>query len=178
MVQCRPEVGTTTVGRRTSCRPCRSAVALSCALLSACSPQTYAVSDPSKTEAGIVFDIGGKDDRSFNAAAWNGVKCAETGTLAGWHGLRKARPRHRPARRRAGHAGQHRAGDARVCRARLRPHHRRRLRAGADPRDRSPETIRDIHFAIIDGVSRAARTSPRWCSRSTKGRIWSACSPR
>jgi basic membrane protein A len=28
---------------------------------------------------GIVFDIGGKDDRSFNAAAWAGVKCAETG---------------------------------------------------------------------------------------------------
>jgi basic membrane protein A len=59
-----------------------SALALSCAaVLSACSPQTYAVSDPTKTEAGIVFDIGGKDDRSFNAAAWNGMKCAETGTL-------------------------------------------------------------------------------------------------
>ncbi len=28
---------------------------------------------------GIVFDIGGKDDRSFNAAAFAGVKCAETG---------------------------------------------------------------------------------------------------
>jgi basic membrane protein A len=28
---------------------------------------------------GIVFDIGGKDDRSFNAAAWAGVFCAETG---------------------------------------------------------------------------------------------------
>jgi basic membrane protein A len=60
----------------------RSAMALSCAvLLSACSPETYAVSDPSKTEAGIVFDIGGKDDRSFNSAAWNGMKCAETGRL-------------------------------------------------------------------------------------------------
>jgi basic membrane protein A len=48
-------------------------------LLSACSPQTYAVGDRSATEVGIVFDIGGKDDRSFNAAAWNGLKCAETG---------------------------------------------------------------------------------------------------
>jgi basic membrane protein A len=48
-------------------------------LLGACSPQTFAVGDPGATEAGIVFDIGGKDDRSFNAAAWNGVKCAETG---------------------------------------------------------------------------------------------------
>jgi basic membrane protein A len=52
-------------------------------LLASCSPQSYAVSDPSKTEAGIVFDIGGKDDRSFNAAAWNGMKCAESGTLPG-----------------------------------------------------------------------------------------------
>ena len=57
-------------------------LAISCAaFLSACSPQTYAVSDPAITEAGIVFDIGGKDDRSFNAAAWNGMKCAETGRL-------------------------------------------------------------------------------------------------
>src|SRR5688572_14658915 len=48
-------------------------------LLIGCSPQTYAVGDPSATEVGIVFDIGGKDDRSFNAAAWNGMRCAETG---------------------------------------------------------------------------------------------------
>jgi basic membrane protein A len=32
-----------------------------------------------KVRVGIVFDIGGKDDRSFNAAAYDGVKCAETG---------------------------------------------------------------------------------------------------
>src|SRR5947209_14805543 len=32
-----------------------------------------------KIRVGIVYDIGGKDDRSFNAAAFNGVKCAETG---------------------------------------------------------------------------------------------------
>jgi basic membrane protein A and related proteins len=37
--------------------------------------------DPSKVRVGIVFDAGGKDDRSFNAAAWAGVKCAETGML-------------------------------------------------------------------------------------------------
>jgi len=57
------------------------ASALSCALcfLSGCSPRTLAEGDPSATRAGIVFDIGGKDDRSFNAAAWNGMKCAETG---------------------------------------------------------------------------------------------------
>lgn len=32
--------------------------------------------DKSKIRVGIVFDIGGKDDRSFNAAAWEGVKRA------------------------------------------------------------------------------------------------------
>jgi hypothetical protein len=44
-----------------------------------CSPQSYAAADPSVDHVGIVFDIGGKDDRSFNAAAWNGVKCAQSG---------------------------------------------------------------------------------------------------
>jgi basic membrane protein A len=48
-------------------------------LTAACSEQTYAKDDLSKTRVGIVFDIGGKDDRSFNAAAWTGVRCAETG---------------------------------------------------------------------------------------------------
>src|SRR5256885_6763035 len=47
----------------------------------ACNRATYGADDPSKIRVGIVFDIGGKDDRSFNAAAWNGVKCAESGTL-------------------------------------------------------------------------------------------------
>ena len=32
--------------------------------------------DRSKVHVGIVFDIGGKDDRSFNAAAWQGVNRA------------------------------------------------------------------------------------------------------
>src|SRR6186997_1766936 len=47
--------------------------------VSACS-RASAAEDPSKVRVGIVFDIGGKDDRSFNAAAWAGAKCAETGT--------------------------------------------------------------------------------------------------
>src|SRR5438477_67618 len=47
----------------------------------ACSRVSYGADDKSKIHVGIVFDIGGKDDRSFNAAAWAGVKCAETGTL-------------------------------------------------------------------------------------------------
>ncbi len=39
-----------------------------------CHPASYAADDKSKVHVGIVFDIGGKDDRSFNAAAWEGVK--------------------------------------------------------------------------------------------------------
>lgn len=37
---------------------------------------SLAARDPSKVYVGIVFDIGGKDDRSFNAAAWEGVRRA------------------------------------------------------------------------------------------------------
>jgi basic membrane protein A len=47
---------------------------------SACNHSSYGSDDKSKIRVGIVFDIGGKDDRSFNAAAWSGAKCAETGT--------------------------------------------------------------------------------------------------
>src|SRR5881394_1281797 len=56
---------------------------LSCLVFTgqACRRASYADDDASKVHVGIVFDIGGKDDRSFNAAAWAGVKCAETGTL-------------------------------------------------------------------------------------------------
>ena len=45
----------------------------------ACRRAADAAEDPHNIRVGIVFDIGGKDDRSFNAAAWVGVKCAETG---------------------------------------------------------------------------------------------------
>src|SRR6266545_7490254 len=48
-------------------------------LFSGCTRQSYGADDQSKIHVGIVFDIGGKDDRSFNAAAWAGVRCAETG---------------------------------------------------------------------------------------------------
>ena len=41
--------------------------------------QEIRAEDRGKVRVGIVFDIGGKDDRSFNAAAYDGVKCAETG---------------------------------------------------------------------------------------------------
>ena len=42
-----------------------------------CRPASYAAADDkSKVHVGIVFDIGGKDDHSFNAAAWQGVNRA------------------------------------------------------------------------------------------------------
>jgi len=49
---------------------------LAALLVSACNHQSYAADDKSKVHVGIVFDIGGKDDRSFNAAAWQGVQRA------------------------------------------------------------------------------------------------------
>ena len=45
-------------------------------LLSACNTQGEAAENQGKIRVGIVFDIGGKDDRSFNAAAWQGVQRA------------------------------------------------------------------------------------------------------
>src|ERR1051325_6191125 len=53
-------------------------VAVTCILfltLVSCNRRGYSADDSSKIHVGIVFD-GGKDDRSFNAAAWEGVQRA------------------------------------------------------------------------------------------------------
>lgn len=49
-------------------------IALAC---SSCATKANDADDRSKVRVGIVFDIGGKDDRSFNAAAFEGVRRAE-----------------------------------------------------------------------------------------------------
>src|ERR1044072_2865789 len=41
-----------------------------------CQQSVRSAEDRNKVHVGIVFDIGGKDDRSFNASAWEGVKRA------------------------------------------------------------------------------------------------------
>ncbi len=46
-------------------------------LISSCANRAEAKREGCKIKVGIVFDIGGKNDRSFNAAAWEGVKRAE-----------------------------------------------------------------------------------------------------
>src|ERR1051326_2786805 len=46
---------------------------------SACDLGARSAADKNKVFVGIVFDIGGKDDRSFNASAWEGVRCADKG---------------------------------------------------------------------------------------------------
>lgn len=46
-------------------------------LASSCASLTEAKRAGCNTKVGIVFDIGGKNDRSFNAAAWEGVQRAE-----------------------------------------------------------------------------------------------------
>src|SRR6187399_1495211 len=45
--------------------------------VSSCDRQAEAKREGCKIRVGIVFDIGGKNDRSFNAAAWEGVKRAQ-----------------------------------------------------------------------------------------------------
>jgi basic membrane protein A and related proteins len=46
-------------------------------LISSCANRAEARREGCKIRVGIVFDIGGKNDRSFNAAAWEGVKRAQ-----------------------------------------------------------------------------------------------------
>ena len=50
-----------------------AALCLMALAVAGCGGQSLAGDDPSKVHVGIVFDIGGKDDRSFDAAAWLGV---------------------------------------------------------------------------------------------------------
>src|ERR671912_2076428 len=54
-------------------------VCVAAVISTGCNPASFGADDRSKPRVGIVFDIGGKDDRSFNAAAWAGAKCAATG---------------------------------------------------------------------------------------------------
>lgn len=49
---------------------------LAALLFATCNPAARNAREGDKVHVGIVFDIGGKDDRSFNAAAWEGVKRA------------------------------------------------------------------------------------------------------
>lgn len=49
---------------------------VSLSLLASCNNVASRGREDGKLHVGIVFDIGGKDDRSFNAAAWEGVKRA------------------------------------------------------------------------------------------------------
>src|ERR1051326_2714655 len=56
-----------------------SILVCSLALAGTSCQQQMSAQERGKIRVGIVYDIGGKDDRSFNAAAFKGVKCAETG---------------------------------------------------------------------------------------------------
>ena len=65
------------LGHLQALRLCAAAgvICLTALFISGCGG-TSAAEDKSKIKVGIVFDIGGKDDRSFNAAAWEGVQRA------------------------------------------------------------------------------------------------------
>ena len=138
---------------------------------------SYADDDASKIHVGIVFDIGGKDDRSFNAAAWAGVKCAETGTLPDGKTacgkpalgivLRDVEPGTPNAIEPAMRAFAERGYDLVIG-------------VGFAQAPIMQVVARDypnIHFAIIDGVvfrttaRRRCRMSRGSCSRNMRGRI-------
>src|SRR5437764_6265393 len=53
-----------------------TAVVLLVLMAVGCNRRSYAADDKTKVHVGIVFSGGGKDDRSFNAAAWQGVQRA------------------------------------------------------------------------------------------------------
>ena len=63
--------------RRTPAILCALALLLA-AFGPACDMGQRSEADKDKVHVGIVFDIGGKDDRSFNASAWEGVKRARS----------------------------------------------------------------------------------------------------
>ena len=52
-------------------------IAFSAFALSGCTSTEALPQTGCHRNIGIVFDIGGKNDRSFNAAAWEGVKRAQ-----------------------------------------------------------------------------------------------------
>src|SRR5690349_5015187 len=45
-------------------------------VFASCNRRSYGSDDKSRVHVGIVFSGGGKDDRSFNTAAWEGVQRA------------------------------------------------------------------------------------------------------
>ena len=54
-----------------------ASIVLASVFISSCTERAIAKREGCKIRVGIVFDIGGKNDRSFNAAAWEGVKRAQ-----------------------------------------------------------------------------------------------------
>jgi basic membrane protein A len=72
-------------------------------LFTSCGAKTEARKD-CQIRVGIVFDIGGKNDRSFNAAAWEGVQRAEKELPICLHDVEPGNPT------------VNRTGDACLCR--------------------------------------------------------------
>ncbi len=142
-------------------------------VLAGCGSRPPADEGAGHVKVGIVFDIGGKDDRSFNAAAWNGVRCAETGQWADGRScgkpalgvlLRDVEPGTPVNIEPAIRAFAERGYDLiiGIGFAQAPGHRRRREGLSRDP------------FRRRGRRQPPCRTWPRWSSRSRKGRIWSA----
>ena len=88
----------------------------------------------------VVYDLGGKFDKSFNEGVFNGADQVQEG-----HRRRFPRPRN-PERRAA------RAGPAQIRQGRIFADHDRRLRLGDGARKRLPPSSPNTKFGIIDDV--------------------------
>ena len=96
----------------------------------------------------VVYDLGGKFDKSFNEGVFNGAEKIQEGD-------RRRVPRFRAPERRPA-----RAGAAPLRPRRLLADRRRRLQPGDGARRRSPNEFPNLKFAIIDiGRRQAERRS-------------------
>ncbi len=123
-----------------------TSIALICSLVmtvfvSSCDTKGDAIEDKSKIRVGIVFDPGGKDDNSFNAAAWEGVKRAAN-DFPGKVVLRDVEPGNAPSIEPAMRAFAERGFDLIIA-----------VGFAQGPiMKRVATDYPNIHFAIIDGV--------------------------
>ncbi len=116
------------------------ALCLLALMTSACNRASYGADDKSKIHVGIVFDIGGKDDRSFNAAAWEGVKRAAKDFPIGLRDIEPGNPTSiEPAMRAFAERGYDLIIGVGFAQAPIM--------------EQVAREYPNIHFAIVDGVS-------------------------
>ena len=110
----------------------------------------------------IVFDMGGKFDKSFNEAAYQRRRAVQEGDQIDYPSSRSPT---RPSASRRCAAWPQRGADPIIV---------RRLLPGARGVEKVARNFPNVKLHHHRRRGRAARTSSRWCSRSTRARSWSA----